>query len=160
MPMRIVQQHTLLTHDPVTQHAMIEALADLESPRELTRIYRERAEYSLRKLHGSGCRPLRADGGFYVVLDCAEWLRAGRARDTIELARDILVQVGVATVPGTDFGAPGTLRLSLCSSRFEEGIDRLARYFAADPHRASKAQPAHPMGQPNPREAFAERSSA
>ena len=28
MPMRIVQQHTLLTHDPVTQHAMIEALAD------------------------------------------------------------------------------------------------------------------------------------
>ena len=31
MPLRIVQQHTLLTHDPVTQHAMIEALGDLDN---------------------------------------------------------------------------------------------------------------------------------
>src|SRR5262249_53542232 len=65
MPMRIVQQHTLLTHDPVTQYAMIEALSDLESPRELTRVYRRRAEYAFRKLQGSGCRPARADGGIY-----------------------------------------------------------------------------------------------
>jgi aspartate/methionine/tyrosine aminotransferase len=133
MPMRIVQQHTLLTHDPVTQYAMIEALADLDSPRELTRVYRGRAEYAFNELRGTGCRPVRADGGFYVVLDCSAWLRAGRARDTVELARDLIERAGVATVPGTDFGAPDTLRLSLCSARFEEGIDRLAGYFAAAP---------------------------
>jgi len=160
MPLRIVQQHTLLTHDPVTQHAMIEALSDLESPRELTRVYRGRGEYAFRKLRGSGCQPVRADGGFYVVLDCSEWLRNGHARDTIELARDILKWARVATVPGTDFGAPQTLRLSLCSSRFEEAIDRLARYFTADETVSSRTQPAQPAGHFSPRDAIAGRSSA
>lgn len=133
MPMRIVQQHTLLTHDPVTQYAMIEALTDLDSPRELTRIYRQRAEYATDRLTGTGCRPITADGGFYVVLDCDDWLRVGPDQDTIRLSRDILAKVGVAAVPGTDFGALRTLRLSLCSSRWEEGIDRLAEYFTAAP---------------------------
>jgi aspartate aminotransferase len=130
MPMRIVQQHTLLTHDPVTQYAMIEALADLESPRELMRIYRRRAEYALRQLSDGPCKLSRAEGGFYVVLDCSAWLQAGCARNTIELARNLIAEAKVATVPGTDFGASQTLRLSLCSSRFEEAIDRLAQYFA------------------------------
>ena len=129
MPMRIIQQHTLLTHDPVTQMAMIEALNDLESPRELCEIYRERAEYSFDRLQDCGCRPVRADGGFYVVLDCADWIHSGRAANSMELARDILEQVNVATVPGADFGAANTLRLSLCCARFDEGIDRLREFF-------------------------------
>jgi aspartate aminotransferase len=133
MPMRIVQQHTLLTHDPVTQYAMIEALADLESPRELCRIYQGRAEYAIERLTGTGCRPVPADGGFYVILDCDDWLRSGPIRDTVRLARDLIERAGVASVPGTDFGAPRTLRLSLCSPRFEEGIDRLADYFSTAP---------------------------
>ena len=131
MPLRIVQQHTLLTHDPVTQLAMIESLKDLESPRELCRIYRGRAEYSFDQLTGTGCVPIRADGGFYVVLDCSDWIHSGRAVDSIELARDILERVNVAAVPGTISGAPETLRLSLCNARFEEGIDRLSEYFRA-----------------------------
>jgi aspartate/methionine/tyrosine aminotransferase len=131
MPMRIVQQHTLLTHDPVTQSAMVHALQDLEGPRELTRIYRERAEYAYDRLHGTGCRPVKAEGGFYVVLDCRDWLRAGRARNSVALARDLIKRARVAAVPGTDFGAPDTLRLSLCSARFHEGVDRLCDYFAA-----------------------------
>jgi aspartate/methionine/tyrosine aminotransferase len=131
MPLRIVQQHTLLTHDPVTQLAMVEALDDLQSPRELCRIYRKRAEYSFERLRGTGCRPIPVEGGFYVVLDCADWIRAGFVADSIELARDILERVKVATVPGTDFGAPDALRLSLCCARFSEGIDRLRDYFAA-----------------------------
>jgi aspartate/methionine/tyrosine aminotransferase len=133
MPMRIVQQHTLLTHDPVTQAAALEALRDEAGPRELTAVYRRRAEYAYDQLTGTGCRPVRTDGGFYVVLDCGGWPRAGRAHDTVELARDLIERARVATVPGTDFGAPHTLRLSLCSSRFEEGIDRLRAYFTAVP---------------------------
>jgi aspartate/methionine/tyrosine aminotransferase len=129
MPMRIVQQHTLLTHDPLTQLAMIEALQDLESPRELCAEYRKRAEYSFSQLQGTGCRPIHSAGGFYVVLDCSDWLES-ESGDSIELSRDILQRVKVATVPGTDFGAPETLRLSLCSARFNEGIDRLRHYFS------------------------------
>src|SRR5581483_11315090 len=112
MPMRIVQQHTLLTHDPVTQYAAIEALADREAPRELARVYRARAGYAHGRLLDTGVRPVRAQGGFYVVLDCADWLRRSRARDTVGLTHDLVARAGVAVVPGTDFGAPETVRLS------------------------------------------------
>jgi hypothetical protein len=32
-------------------------------------------------------------------------------------------------VPGSDFGLPGTIRLSYSASAFENAIDRLAAYF-------------------------------
>ena len=121
-------------------------------------MYRRRAEYAADHLAGTGCRPIPADGGFYVVLDCDDWLRAGPVRDTVTLARDILTRAGVATVPGTDFGAPQTLRLSLCSARFEEAIDRLADYFTAGrvtPARSRRSLPAGSLS-----EAVAGRSKA
>ena len=129
MPMRIVQQHTLLTHDPVNQHGAIAALQDLESPKELTRLYKERAEYSYSQLIGTGCEPIKAEGGFYIVLDCDRWVKEKGMTSSKELAVDIAKTVHVATVPGTDFGIPNGLRLSFCTSRYNEGIDRLRDYF-------------------------------
>lgn len=130
MPMRILQQHTLLTHDPVNQYGMVTALRDLESPKELTYIYRERAEYSYEKLKESGCNPIQSDGGFYITLECTDWIEANGMQSSKDLARDILRKVQVAVVPGTDFGIVNGLRLSFCNSRYKEAIDRLAEgYF-------------------------------
>jgi aspartate/methionine/tyrosine aminotransferase len=47
----------------------------------------------------------------------------------VKLALDVLERAGVATVPGEDFGLPGTLRLSFTASRFDEAINRLVGYF-------------------------------
>lgn len=129
MPMRIMQQHTLLTCDPVNQYGMIEALKDLESPRELMVIYRDRAEYTSESLRGTGCVPIVAKGGFYNFLDCEAWIRNHGMQDSKDLARDILEKVHVSTVPGTDFGVPLGLRLSFCNGRYKEGVDRLRDYF-------------------------------
>lgn len=131
MPMRIVQQHTLLTHDPVNQHGAIAALQDLEAPKELTRIYKGRAEYSYTSLKDTGCDPIKAEGGFYIVLDCDRWVKEKAMEDSKELAVDIARKVHVATVPGTDFGIPNGLRLSFCNDRYNEGIDRLRDYFTS-----------------------------
>ena len=131
MPMRIVQQHTLLTHDPVNQYGAIAALQDLEAPKELTRIYKGRAEYSYTNLKDTGCDPIKAEGGFYIVLDCDRWVKEKRMEDSKELAIDIARKVHVATVPGTDFGIPNGLRLSFCNDRYNEGIDRLRDYFTS-----------------------------
>nr|VFK18090.1 MAG: aspartate aminotransferase [Candidatus Kentron sp. LPFa] len=129
MPMRIMQQHTLLTSDPVNQYGMIEALKDLASPRELMVLYRNRAEYSFDNLKDTGCNPIKAYGGFYVTLDCDDWIKEKGFGDSKDLARDILEKVYVATVPSTDFGIPNGLRLSFCNSRYNEAIDRLRTYF-------------------------------
>ncbi len=129
MPIRIMQQHTLLTSDPVNQYGMVEALKDLDSPRELTDVYRRRAEYSYDMLKDTGCNPVKSYGGFYITLDCDGWIAAKGMESSKDLARDILEKVYVATVPGTDFGRPASLRLAFCNERYNEAIDRLKLYF-------------------------------
>lgn len=124
-----MQQHTLLCTDPCYQDGMIAALADEESPKELNRVFRSRAEYTTQRLQDTGCKPIAAEGGFYAMLRCKEWNAAHGFASSKELARDILEKVHVAVVPGTDFGVPDDLRLAFCNERYSEGIDRLRKYF-------------------------------
>jgi aspartate aminotransferase len=131
MNLRVIQQHTLLCTDPCYQYGMIEALEDEESPEQLNRLYRSRAEYTAQRLRDTGCEPIAAEGGFYAMLRCKEWNTAHGFASSKELARDILKKVHVAVVPGTDFGVPDDLRLAFCNARYNEGIDRLRDYFTA-----------------------------
>ena len=129
--LRVIQQHTLLCTDPCYQYGMIAALADEESPRELTSVYKARAEYTTKRLTGTRCTPIGAEGGFYAMLRCEDWNKAMGFASSKELARDILEKAHVAVVPGTDFGVPQDLRLAFCNDRYEEGIDRLYDYFSS-----------------------------
>ena len=135
--LRVIQQHTLLCTDPAYQYGMIAALEDDESPEALNQLYRSRAEYTTARLAGTGCEPIAAEGGFYAMLRCEEWNRAHGFASSKELARDILQQVHVAVVPGTDFGVPHDLRLAFCDDRYNEGIDRLREYFTASTNGAT-----------------------
>ncbi len=129
--LRVIQQHTLLCTDPAYQYGMIAALEDEESPEELNRVYRSRAEYTTERLSGTGCEPVAAEGGFYAMLRCEDWNKARGFASSKELARDILATSHVAVVPGTDFGVPHDLRLAFCNERYNEAIDRLHEYFTA-----------------------------
>ena len=129
--LRVIQQHTLLCADPAYQYGMIAALADGDSPDELNRTYRSRAEYTTEQLSGTGCEPVAAEGGFYAMLRCEDWNSAHGFASSKELARDILARAHVAVVPGTDFGVPHDLRLAFCNERYNEAIDRLRDYFSA-----------------------------
>ena len=129
--LRVIQQHTLLCTDPCYQYGMIAALEDEESPKELTGVYKARAEYTTKRLTGTRCTPIAAEGGFYAILRCEEWNKAQGFPSSKELARDILEKAHVAVVPGTDFGVPHDLRLAFCNNRYDEGIDRLRDYFSS-----------------------------
>lgn len=129
--LRVIQQHTLLCTDPCYQYGMIAALENEESPAQLTKIYRSRAEYTSERLAGTGCDPVAAEGGFYAILRCERWNEEHGFASSKELARDILDTAHVAVVPGTDFGVPHDLRLAFCNQRYDEGIDRLHDYFTS-----------------------------
>jgi len=129
--LRVIQQHTLLCTDPCYQSGMIDALRDEESPKQLMRIYRSRAEYTTKRLADTGCKPVAAEGGFYAMLRCGAWNAARGFASSKELARDILMKAHVAVVPGTDFGVPDDLRLAFCNERYNEAIDRLREYFTS-----------------------------
>ncbi len=69
-------------------------------------------------------------GTFYMLPDFSDFLTRlpeGLPRNDVALAEWLLVEHGVSTVPGSAFGAPGTLRLSFSVSDADirEGIARL-----------------------------------
>jgi aspartate/methionine/tyrosine aminotransferase len=126
--MAAVQDHTLLTIDPVPQYGAIEALRHLDQVDALRMLYASRRDSAVKRLSGvASVRPIRPEGGFFLTLDVDAYL--GQGASDRALAESILTSAHVATVPGSDFGLPGTLRLSYCSPRFDEAVDRLAGYF-------------------------------
>lgn len=145
-PLATMQAHTLLTTDPVPQYGAIEALRHLDEVEELRTLYAGRRDYAVKRLAEAGAvRPVRAEGGFHLTVDVDAFLEDGmnsergkhgkpgegdqRSETDRTLAESILVETHVATVPGSDFGLPGTLRLSYSATQFENAVDRLARYF-------------------------------
>ena len=129
-PLTVIQHHTLLTTDPVPQFGAMAALERPQDVEELTAIYRRRRDYTLQRFADvQGVTALPAQGSFYLTLDCALFMADHGFASSLALATAIMSAKHVATVPGSDFGLPETLRLSFTSSRFEEGIDRLVSFF-------------------------------
>ena len=96
---------------------------------------RKRIVEGLRAIPGVTCE--MPGGAFYAFPNVAAHLANGvgghaLAKDTSELAKQLLDRARVAVVPGDAFGAPGYLRLSYATSleRIEEGLRRLERFFS------------------------------
>jgi aspartate aminotransferase len=96
---------------------------------------RKRIVEGLRAIPGVTCE--MPGGAFYAFPNVAAHLANGAgghalAKDTSELAKQLLDRARVAVVPGDAFGAPGYLRLSYATSleRIEEGLRRLERFFS------------------------------
>lgn len=113
--------------------SQIAAVAALEGPQELLAercaIYRARRDAGLAVL--DTCAALETpvpDGAFYLF----PRLRDGG--DDIAVA-DQLLEAGVATVPGSAFGAPGHLRLSFATETetLREGCRRIVAALARQP---------------------------
>ncbi|NJM91004.1 MAG: aminotransferase class I/II-fold pyridoxal phosphate-dependent enzyme [Myxococcales bacterium] len=129
-PLTVVQHHTLLTTDPVPQFGAIAALDRPQDVAELAASYKLRRDYTVHRFADvQGVRALPAQGSFYITLDCAGYLKERGWSSSLELATAIMRDTHVATVPGSDFGLPSTLRLSFTSSRYDEGIDKLVAFF-------------------------------
>ena len=130
-PFRVLMQHTLLTTNPVEQFGCVEALNHLDEVEKLTNIYKSRNQYAVNHLDGTGdVSVISANGGFYFVVTCGNFMKNHKLKNTYELAKDILETVGVAVVPGSDFGIEDGIRISFTNLRFTEGIDRLITYFS------------------------------
>lgn len=131
-PLTVVQHHTLLTADPIPQFGALAALDRPEDVAELAAKYCSRRDYTLRRFEGmTGVRALPARGSFYITLDCQGFMAKRRFTSSLAVATAIMESTHVATVPGSDFGLPETLRLSFTSKRYEEGIDRLVSFFTS-----------------------------
>ncbi len=129
-PLTVIQHHTLLTLDPVVQYGAIEALNQQREVESLVNTYKERCVYTIRRFDEvSDIKAIPAKGGFYITLDCEDYMKNNNIATSLELATQIINKTYVGVVPGSDFGLPNTLRLSFSTSKYTEGIDRLVAFF-------------------------------
>lgn len=128
-PAEKIQQNFFLAANTFVQHAGAVALrCAQEDVARMRCVYDERRRYlvpALRELGlGIASEPC---GAFYVFADASAW-----HPDSLELARRLLDEAGVAVAPGIDFGpgGEGFLRISYATSldRLREGVERLRRW--------------------------------
>jgi len=99
--------------------------AVLESMREEYRKRRDRMVAGLSKIPGVRCAP--PQGAYYVFPNMRGFMERFTLATSSDLARAMLLSLGIATVPGSAFGTDGYLRLSyaVAMERIEEGLHRL-----------------------------------
>lgn len=124
--MNALQSQSTSNASSVSQYATLAALSDHAHTAafvEMARVaYRERRDRIVAGLNALGLRTPTPQGAFYVMADTTP-LHA----DELEAARRILDDARVAVVPGTDFAAPGQVRLSYATSmaNIEEVLRRI-----------------------------------
>jgi aspartate aminotransferase len=129
--MKKVQSHDATHTAAVAQAAALEAMrGPQESVVAMREEYRRRRDDlvpALNRIRGIAC-PLPG-GAFYVFPEVAGAMRTLDCATSVEFARRLMTEIGVATVPGEAFGVPGRLRLSyaLAPERMREGVARLGR---------------------------------
>jgi aspartate aminotransferase len=99
--------------------------------------FAERRVAMLAGLRAAGVEFVEPDGAFYVFPDFSALCGAGRRfADDLELASYLLEDQGLATVPGSAFGAPGHLRMSFACSLadIEQGTELLRTALAVAGH--------------------------
>ena len=80
-----------------------------------------------------GMESLHSDGTFYVFPNITKILaRMPNLNDDLDFAEALLVDKGVAIIPGTAFGMKNHIRLSIATSEenLENALDRIADFIS------------------------------
>ncbi|MDE2348632.1 MAG: pyridoxal phosphate-dependent aminotransferase [Gammaproteobacteria bacterium] len=132
--MATIQGQSTSNPSSISQRAATVALnGDQRCVAEMNAAFKARHDFvvaGLNAIPGISCRP--GAGTFYAFADVEGAMRALGIADDNAFAEFLLVQGGVAVVPGSGFGAPGHMRISFaCSMKTLEGaLGRIARALA------------------------------
>ena len=129
-----VQSHSTSNPTSISQYAAIAALqGNTEFIHNLKKIFKERHDFiqqQLSAMPGVICPP--ADGAFYVFPNVEKAIQRQGLKNDIALSELILEKAHVAVVPGTEFGAPGHIRLSYATNieMLGNAVERLRPFIS------------------------------
>lgn len=132
-PLIAFQRNFSLTPNTIAQFGAIQAIRQTESVRKLCALYENRYQNALAKFSRLGdIHVCPVSGGFYMLICCQNFIDNFHLGNDYNLAMEIAKNTNphVGVTPGSDFGAPGCLRISFSPKRFTEGIDLLLEYFS------------------------------
>jgi aspartate aminotransferase len=128
-----IQSHSTSNPTSISQYAAIAALSgEKEFIAELKNVFKQRHDFMQQKLAaipGVICPP--ADGAFYLFPNVEKAIVRQQLADDIALSELILEKAHVAVVPGTEFGAPGFIRLSYANNidALKLAVERMAPFI-------------------------------
>jgi aspartate aminotransferase len=137
--MGTIQGQSTSNASSISQRAATVALnGDQTCVTDMNKAFHERHDFvvaGLNAIPGISCRP--GAGTFYAFANVEGAMKALGLADDGAFAEHLLVNGGVAVVPGTGFGAPGHVRLSFACSleTLEDALKRIKRAVEAGPHR-------------------------
>jgi aspartate aminotransferase len=132
--MSTIQGQSTSNASSISQRASTIALnGDQRCVAEMNKAFKERHDYvvaGLNAIPGISCLP--GAGTFYAFAQVEGAMHALGIKDDNDFAEYLLVEAGVAVVPGSGFGAPGHMRISFaCSMKtLEDALGRIARVLA------------------------------
>ncbi|HUR37498.1 MAG TPA: pyridoxal phosphate-dependent aminotransferase [Terriglobales bacterium] len=130
-----LQSQSTSSSNAVVQKA---ALAAMTGPQECVR--EMKAEYirlrdqvlaGLRQIPGIECQ--KPEGAFYVYPNVTQFFGRGGVTSAADVAKRLLHEAHVVTVPGEGFGTTDHIRLSYAvnASEIDRGVERMKKFFAA-----------------------------
>ncbi|MCT7358594.1 pyridoxal phosphate-dependent aminotransferase [Thalassolituus sp. 59MF3M-4] len=117
-----------------TSISQVAAEAALNGGREcvlpMVSAFKERHDYVVQTLNdipGFSCIP--ADGAFYAFPNVKGAMEKAGIDNDVDFAEKLLLEAGVALVPGSAFGSPGYMRLSFATSMktLEDALNRIKK---------------------------------
>jgi aspartate aminotransferase len=132
--MSTVQGQSTSNASSISQRAATVALnGDQACVAKMNEAFKKRHDFvvaGLNSIPGIACAP--GAGTFYAFADVSAAMRALGIKDDVAFAEYLLVEAGVAVVPGSGFGAPGHMRISFACgmSTLEDAVRRIERALA------------------------------
>ncbi len=129
--MSTIQGQSTSNASSISQRASTVALnGDQSCVAEMNKAFKARHDFvvaGLNAIPGVSCLP--GAGTFYAFAHVEGAMHALGIKDDTEFAEYLLVQAGVAVVPGSGFGAPDHMRLSFACSMetLEDALRRIAK---------------------------------
>jgi aspartate aminotransferase len=133
--MATIQGQSTSNPSSISQRAATVALnGDQACVGQMNKAFQERHDFvvaGLNAIPGIACRP--GAGTFYAFADVTGAMQKLGIKDDSAFAEYLLVEGGVAVVPGSGFGAPGHMRISFaCSLKtLEDALARIRRVVTA-----------------------------
>ncbi|MCE0721998.1 MULTISPECIES: pyridoxal phosphate-dependent aminotransferase [Legionella] len=130
--MKTIQSQSTSNPCSIAQRAAVAALTGgNESVIEMVKAFRQRHDFVASRLQEiSGVEVIPADGTFYIFPSVQAIIEKRGYANDLEFSEKLLVEAGVALVPGSAFGNEGCIRLSFATSMetLQDALNRLQRF--------------------------------
>ena len=133
--MKKIQSQSTSNPCSVSQAAAVEALnGSQQCIADMLKEFKKRHDYVLARLNAmDGVEAIASDGTFYLFPNISKVLaRMPTMNDDLDFAEALLVDQGVALVPGTAFGLKNHIRLSIATSEenLTNALDRIEAFIS------------------------------